>query len=203
MATVLDDRTEAQAATIQAPPTLRLFTVAEYYKMAEAGILRPDERVELLEGRIVKMSPKGIRHAAVNDHAGDCFRRRLGDRVIVRIQNPIHLDESSEPEPDIVLAIAQEKRYFDHHPIPSDILLAVEIADSSLRIDRGLKSRLYAQAGIIQYCILNLPAREVEDYRDPSADGYRSKQTYNAGQSFNLAAFPDVTISVDELLPPV
>src|SRR5438477_13085019 len=110
MATVLDDRTEAQVATVQAPPpTLRLFTVAEYYKMAEAGILRPDERVELLEGRIVKMSPKGIRHAAVNDHAGRCFTKHLGGRVLVRIQNPIHLDDASEPEPDLVLAAPQEK----------------------------------------------------------------------------------------------
>jgi Uma2 family endonuclease len=204
MATVLDEKTEMQAATEQPSlPTLRLFTVAEYYKMAAAGILAPDERVELLEGRIVKLNPKGIRHAAVNDHAGNCFRRWLGDRVLVRIQNPIHLGDASEPEPDLVLAAPQEKEYFDHHPTPTEVLLAVEIADSSLRIDRGLKSRLYAQAGIIQYCIINLSAREVEDYREPGADGYRSKQTYSAGQSLNLVAFPEVAISVDELLPSV
>jgi Uma2 family endonuclease len=201
MTTVLEERTESRTAPEQMP-TLRPFTVAEYYRMAEVGILRPDERVELLEGRIVKMSPKGIRHAAINDLAGECFRKLLGARVIVRLQNPIHLDDASEPEPDLVLVEPQEKRYLDHHPTPPEVLLVVEIADSSLRFDRGIKSRLYAAAGIVQYCVLNLPAREVEDYREPGADGYRSKQTYSAGQSFNLVACPDVSVGVDELLPP-
>ncbi len=202
MATVLENPTVIQTVPEQ-PPTLRLFTVAEYYQMAEAGILGQEERVELLEGRILTMSPKGIRHAAVNDHAGDYFRKHFGARVLVRLQNPIHLDDASEPEPDIVLAAPQEKRYFDHYPTPAEVLLAVEIADSSLRFDRAVKSRLYAAAGIVQYCVFNLPAREIEDYRQPGADGYRSKQTYSAGQNFSLVAFPEVVLSVAELLPPV
>src|SRR3982751_4737539 len=170
-------------------PELRLFTVDEYERMIEVGLLGEDERVELLEGRIVKMSPKGIRHAVANDRANKCFFKLLGDRVIVRNQNPILLDDAAEPEPDLVLATPQEKEYSDHHPTPPDSLLVLEIADSSLSIDRNYKSRLYAAAGIIQYCVLSLKGGELEDYRDPSQDGYRSKQTYKAEQSFSLVAF--------------
>jgi Uma2 family endonuclease len=201
MATFIENLTETEAVQDQTL-TLRPFTVVEYYKMVETGILRPDERVELIEGRIVKMSPKGIRHAATNDRASDCFRKHLADRVIVRNQNPIHLNDASEPEPDIVLAVSQEKGYFDHHPTPPEVLLVLEIADTSLNTDRHTKSQLYATAGISQYCLINLQSREIEDYREPSPEGYRIKQTYEAGQEFNLVAFPDVVIGVNELMPP-
>jgi Uma2 family endonuclease len=203
MTTVLEQLTETQRFVQQEQsPELRLFTVQEYARLIEAGILGEDERLELLEGRIVRMSPKGIRHAAANDRASKCFMKHLGSRVIVRNQNPIHLNESSEPEPDLVLAAPQEKEYFDHHPTPQEVLLLIEIADSSLHVDRATKSRLYATAGIIQYCVLNLKVGELEDYREPDAEGYRSKQTYTADQSFSLEAFPEVTIKVSELLPP-
>jgi Uma2 family endonuclease len=202
MTTVLEQTvTTGEGARLDPAMELRLFTVEEYDRMIEAGILGEDERVELLEGRIIKMSPKGILHAAVNDHAGECFRKHLGDSVIVRNQNPIHL-ETSEPEPDLVLAAPLEKQYMDHHPTPADILLVMEIADSSVSIDRNYKSRLYAAAGIIQYCIINLQTNELEDYRDPGTDGYRSKQTYKAEQTFNLVAFPETVIAIGELLPP-
>jgi Uma2 family endonuclease len=202
MTTVLEQPTTTrEGALLDQPLELRLFTVEEYDRMIEAGILGEDERVELLEGRIIKMSPKGILHAAVNDHAGECFRKHLSNRVIIRIQNPIRL-ETSEPEPDVVLAIPQEKEYFDHHPIPADILLVMEIADSSVNFDRNYKSRLYGAAGIIQYCIINLQANELEDYRDPGPEGYRSKQTYKAGQNFSLVSFPETVIGISELLPP-
>jgi len=201
MATFIENLTETEIAQDQTL-TLRPFTVVEYYKMVETGILRPDERVELIEGRIVKMSPKGIRHAATNDRASDCFRKHLADRAIVRNQNPIHLSDASEPEPDIVLAVPQEKGYFDHHPTPPEVLLVLEIADTSLNTDRYTKSRLYATAGISQYCLINLQSREIEDYREPGPEGYRSNQIYGAGQDFNLVAFPDVVIGVDELMPP-
>ena len=196
-------RASTFAAVYAAQPlSLRLFTVAEYDKMIAAGILDEDERVELLEGVILTMSPKGNPHSTATDRAARCFIKRLDDRALVRNQNPIRLDECSVPEPDLVLAKPQAKEYSDRKPRPEDILLILEVADSTLRLDRQKKSRLYARAGIGQYLILNLKARGLEDYRQPSADGYRSKQTYSAGQSFNLVAFPEVTISVDELLPP-
>jgi Uma2 family endonuclease len=120
---------------------------------------------------------------------------------MIRIQDPIHLDDHSEPEPDVVLAALAEDEYDYHHPTPAEIYLVLEIADSSLDYDRDEKSRLYAQAGIQQYCILNVRERELEDYRQPSINGYRSKQTYTADQSFSLLAFPQLMIEIQALLP--
>src|SRR3977135_3409617 len=158
------------------PPALRLFTADEYEKMAEAGILE-DDHVELVAGRILEMSPKGIGHAVATDRANRCFLLRLGTRVVVRSQNPVRLNDASEPEPDLVLAKPQEREYADHHPTPSEILLVLEVADASLTYDRNAKSVLYSTAGIPQFLILNLKAREMEDHRDAGPDGYRSKGT--------------------------
>jgi len=184
-------------------PPRRRFTVDEYYQMAEAGILRPNERVELINGEVRIMSPQGPKHASSSSRANRWFSRNVSDRAIIRVQLPIHLGEDNEPEPDLVLAVFDEEEYSDHHPTSGEIFLALEVSASSLRYDRNEKGLLYAQAGIIQYCILNTETRELEDYRDPSPDGYRSKTTYVAGQSFNLVAFPDVSVAVGELLPRV
>ena len=179
----------------------RYFTVAEYYKMAESGVLRADERVELLEGEILVMSPQGSLHSSVTWRVANVFRVLLGERAIVREHSPIQLDEISEPEPDVVIALPHEDGYEGHHPTTAETLLALEVSDSSLEIDRVRKKRIYAKAGIRQYCVLNLRAREIEEYRQPSAEGYRSKQTYRETESFTLAAFPDITVNVADLLP--
>jgi Uma2 family endonuclease len=182
--------------------TRRKFTVAEYSLMGETGILHPDERVELLEGEIQKMSPKGPKHSSSTMRADNCFRKHLGDRVMVRVQEPIVISKHSEPEPDVVLAIPNDKDYADHHPTPQEVLLVLEISDTTLAKDRIIKARLYAQAGVIQSCILNVNSRELEDYRDPDQSGYRTKHTYKADESFTLVAFPDIRIAVSDLLPP-
>ncbi|MCI0391752.1 MAG: Uma2 family endonuclease [Acidobacteria bacterium] len=177
------------------------FTVKDYYRMLEAGILTEDDRVELIRGEIRTMSPKGPKHSSGNTRANRYFTRLLGDHAIIRIQEPIHIDDYSEPEPDVVLAAPAEDFYDYHHPTPEDVLMVLEVADSSLLFDREEKSLLYAQAGVRQYCLLNLRDRELEDYRNPGPSGYRSKQTYTAEQSFNLDALPDVFIEVNALLP--
>ncbi len=182
-------------------PGLRRFTVKDYCCMLEAGILHEDDHVELIRGEIRMMSPKGPKHASGNSRANRYFMKLLGDQAIIRIQDPIHLDDFSEPEPDLVVAALVEDEYDYHHPTPEEIYLALEVADSSLEYDRDEKSKLYAQAGIRQYCILNLRERELEDYRQPSVNGYRSKQTYTAEQRFSLAAFPEISVEVDALLP--
>ncbi|MGA9997089.1 MAG: Uma2 family endonuclease [Pyrinomonadaceae bacterium] len=203
MTTVLEQPPEVKEAARQdGVLELRLFTVEEYERMAEVGILGRDERLELIDGVIIKMSPKGDPHCAATDRAARYFIKRMDDKVIVRNQNPIRLDNNAEPEPDIVLATPQEKEYSDRKPTPQEILLVLEVADTTLYSDRRTKALIYARAGIQQYCILNLKARELEDYRDPSSEGYRSKQTYKAEQSFSLVAFPEVVIAVGELLPP-
>ena len=198
---------EQQATSIrEAVPTHSpepwCFTVAEYYRMSEAGILRLDERLELLDGQIVKMNLKSTEHLACNISVDKCFRKHLGEHVIIRNQKPAHLSNTSELEPDLVLAVPQGREYADHHPTPDEILLVLEIADSSVQHDRELKGLMYAAAGIKQYLLLNLRARELEDYREPDGEGYRSKQTYRADESFSLVAFPEVRIKVSELLPP-
>jgi Uma2 family endonuclease len=183
-------------------PSVRLLTVCEYDKMIEAGIFGEDDRVELLEGVLLQMSPKGTKHQSSTDRATRLFIQRLGDRVHVRNQGPIHLDDYSEPEPDIVLAAPDVTEYADHHPAPHEIFVVIEVSDTTLAYDRDRKCLLYAKAGIPHYLMLNVEAREIEDYRDPSSDGYRSKQTLKEDQNFSLLAFPEITISVSELLPP-
>lgn len=171
--------------------------------MAEAGVLHEGEKVELIEGEIIAMSPQGSKHASSASRAAEWFFLNFAGRCCIRIQAPIHLDNLSEPEPDVVLAVTSEDYYSDQHPTPSEILMVLEVSYSTLDFDRNQKSRIYAQAGIRQYCLLNLQARELEDYRQPSADGYRSKQIYAENQSFNLVAFPKTSIKVNDLLPPI
>jgi Uma2 family endonuclease len=204
MAAVVDNVTKNKTEkVVEQAPVARRFTVSEYYQMAEAGVFGPEERVELIEGEVLKMSPKGIKHASSDTRADNCFRRRLGDRIVIRLQSPVRLSDLTEPEPDVVLALPHEKDYSDHHPAPSEILLVLEIAESSLRYDREVKSRIYAEAGIIQYCLLNLISRRLEDYRDPEDGRYRTVHTYDENQSFTLVAFPDIAVPVNELLPVV
>ncbi|MFN0124491.1 MAG: Uma2 family endonuclease [Blastocatellia bacterium] len=183
-------------------PQPRRFTVEEYYKMADAGVLRDHERLELIEGEIIVLSPQGPKHAAGGNRAGDVLRRMLGDRALVREQYPIHLADNSEPEPDIVVAFPDENYYADHHPTPREILLVMEVSDTTLEFDRVRKARMYARAGITQYCLINVQAREIEEFRQPKPDGYRARETFTARQTFTLAAMPGVTINVGDLLPP-
>src|SRR5581483_583409 len=125
--------------------SLRLFTAEEYEQMAELGIIGEDERIELIEGRIVKMAPKNVNHALATSRANRVFHRRLGEQIDVRVQDPILLNNRSEPEPDIVLVVPSDERYLEHHPLPDDIFLVLEIAESSLAYDRDVKCPLFAQ----------------------------------------------------------
>lgn len=181
---------------------LRQITVEEYDLMIESGVFDRDDQIELLNGVIVEKMPKGTKHATLNDMIATRLVQQLGERVCVRNQNPIRLDEFSEPEPDIVLAKLPFERYFDNHPTPDEIFLILEIADSTLGYDRNTKSAAYARVGIRQYLVLNVQEKTLEDYREPSFDGFQSKQTYRAGQNFNLAAFPEVSLKVSDFLPP-
>lgn len=203
MAAILEPPLEqAETETLEQQPVPRLFTVAEYHRMIEAGVFNEDGRIELLDGRIVKMTPKSVRHAAVNEDASDFFKRLLKKRAVVRSQNPVVLDDSSEPEPDIVVARPPKTKYYKHHPTPQDIILVMEIADSSLDHDRRKKSLAYAQSGIVQYLVLNLKTSELIDFREPSPEGYRSYKTLRADEALSLVTFPEVRIQVSELLPP-
>lgn len=183
-----------------APPPRR-FTVEEYHRMIEASVFDTAERVELIEGEVLQMAAKSLCHVAGVRRVSKKLTKLLGERVFIATQDPIQISGVSEPEPDVVVAVPSATDYEDHHPTPPEILLVVEVAETSVQVDRQRKLPLYAKAGIQQFCILNLRGGELEDYRDPSLEGYRQKQTYTAKQSFNLVAFPKVKIKVADLIP--
>ena len=178
----------------------RLFTVDEYYAMAEAGILAPDERVELLDGRIYIMSPIGSPHAACVDHLNELLMLHLAGKATIRIQNPIHLAERTEPEPDVALLKRRSDFYAHAHPTPADVLLAIEVADTTLATDRAIKLPLYARHGINTTWIVNLPDSCVEIYSEPAPEGYRRSERRRRGQTLDVPAFPDLSLSVDDVL---
>ena len=180
---------------------LRSFTVKEYDSLINAGFFDKNDSLELLNGVIIEKMPKGAKHSSGTYQAARIFFKLLDDKAVVRVQDPIWLDEFSEPEPDIVLAEHPFQNYFDNHPIPSQIFLILEISDTTLNFDRNAKSLAYARAGIRQYLLLNINEKTLEDYREPNSDGFQSKQTYRAGQTFSLDAFPEVELSVKDFLP--
>lgn len=177
---------------------LRRITVDEYDAMIENGVFDENDKVELLNGAIVEKMPKGRKHSAATDRIAKFLDRRFNEIFFVRNQNPIWLRDFSEPEPDIVLAVLKEDDYEYSHPTPDEIYLIIEVSDSTLGYDRNAKKIIYAQAGIRQYLVVNVQDKTIEDYREPNADGFQSKQTYRLGQSFNLIAFPEISLQVDD-----
>jgi Uma2 family endonuclease len=180
---------------------LRQITVKEYDAMIESGVFDEDDQVELLNGAIVEKMPKGTKHSAATYRVAKKFFKIFDEKAVVRIQDSIWLDGVSEPEPDIVVAYPKEDDYENSHPTPDEIYLVLEVSDSTLSYDRNAKKEAYSRAEIRQYLVLNVQDKTIEDYREPSADGFQSKQTYRVGQSFNLVAFPEITISVSDFLP--
>lgn len=167
-------------ATIPTSVGLRLITTDEYHRMVGAGILAADEQVELIAGQIIKKMPKGPVHSALCKRVEVLVERLLGDRVLVRLQDPIRLDIYSEPEPDIAVVHPNDSFYDDHHPAPSEIYLIIEIADSTIDCDLNTKANLYAAAGIADYWVINVNAQQLHVFRDPQADGYQ-RQTILKG----------------------
>jgi len=176
----------------------RRFTVDEYERMGEVGILDPDERVELLDGEIVAMSPIGPRHANVVDAVAEEFILRLDRRATVRVQNPVRLLPRSEPQPDIV--VARRRSYRDSHPTAADILLVVEVADSSLHTDRAIKIPIYARQGVVEVWIADLAAEAVHVYADPADGRYGTVRTAVRGEVLTPVAVPDLELAVDAIL---
>jgi Uma2 family endonuclease len=184
-------------------PELRQFTVDEYYKMVEAGILGERERVELIEGVIVKMPPIGPRHSLRVDGLTVILIQRLGHRARLSIQNPIRLASRVEPQPDFALSRIDERRlrrYASAHPGPGDVLLVLEVADSSVNFDVGEKAVLYAQHGIVELWVADLPGDRLLVHRDPTSNGYASVQTLKRGMTISPLAFSDVAFTIDEIL---
>ena len=177
------------------------FTVDEYERLAQAAVLTQCDRVELLDGEIVEMTPIGDRHASVVARLTSLFSRRLSDRSIVWVQNPIPLRVvRSMPQPDIALVRPRPDFYASGKPSPEDVLLVVEVMETSADTDRNMKLPLYARAGIAETWLLDLTTDRVEMYRRPSAAGYRETRTLARSERLAPQAFPDVSLTVDDLL---
>jgi Uma2 family endonuclease len=179
----------------------RRFSVDEYYRMAEAGILHEDDRVELLDGEIIEMTPIGSLHAACVDRLTRFFVSACGDRAIVRVQNPVRLSTESEPEPDLAILRPRADYYARAHPGPADVLLVIEVADSSLDYDRGRKAEAYARSGIPELWIVDLASEVVFVCRDPRAGSYRVEETRRRGQRLEVAGLAGVALAVDQMFP--
>ncbi len=181
------------------PPARRLFTVEELLAMEKAGVFHPEERIELLDGEIVVMPPIGPSHEDGTDRLADAFKAGMQGRARVRVQHSVRLSDNSLPQPDIAVVRLRDD-YHVAHPTAADVLLLVEVADSSLESDREVKLARYAAAGIPEVWIANLRSRQVEGHSDPVDGTYRSRRVVTAEGSISPLAFPDVRLTVGDFL---
>ena len=176
------------------------FNVSEYYRMAETGVLAYDARVELLDGQIIDMSPIGPFHGKVTKFLIRFFESAAKNRWITTVTDPVHLDDHSEPQPDVMLLKPSSDFYGNEHPRPQDVLLLVEISDTSLEKDQEIKLPAYARAGIAEVWIINLNDQSIEVHRQPHLAGYAVKTILPLGDTASPQLFPDVKLDVAELL---
>jgi Uma2 family endonuclease len=177
----------------------RLFTREEYRRMAEVGILKPSDRVELIRGEIVKKLPPGRRHRAFVDNLNQLLVLRLAGRAIVSVQNPLVVSDDSEPEPDLKVLRRRSLSYKEREAYAEDVLLLIEVADSSLAYDRSTKLALYAEFRVPEYWVVNCISESIEVYRAPAGDRYREVARVAGDATVTLQAFPDVVLTLAEI----
>ncbi len=178
----------------------RRFTADEYQRMGQAGILPSTDRVELIDGEVLAMTRIGPRHCAAVDRANRAFVTRAGDTAIVRVQGSVRLDLYHEPEPDLVLLRPRADFYAAAHPGPADILLIIEVAESSLAYDRDVKAHVYARSGVAEYWLVDLDGDVVCRYSSPQDGSYRVMRQDGRGQSVAPNQLPTCAVSTDDLL---
>lgn len=172
------------------------YNVGEYYRMAEAGILDEDSRVELIEGEVIDMPPIGTWHAGLTAKIQNSLGRAVGEKAIVWTQNPVRLNDFSEPVPDIALLRPRADFYTKAHPVPADVLLLVEVSDSTLKYDRTIKLPLYARHGIPEVWLVNGAGREVTVHRQPQAGAYTDIRYLTGEESVALVALPEIRVDL-------
>ena len=175
------------------------FTVQDYYRMAEVGLLAPDARVELIEGEVVDMAPQGIRHAEILRRLGRLLFLAAGDRATVQTQCPLRLDDFSEPEPDFALLKRRKEGYLTTHPGAADTLLVVEVSHSSLGFDRSRKLQLYARHGIPEYWIVDVTAPRLHVLHSPNEGQYTHSDSAGRPAAVALRAAPELRIDLTGL----
>jgi len=178
----------------------KLFTVDEYHRMGEVGIFTEDDRVELIQGEIIQMSPIGNRHVVCVDRATNILVSTLGKEGLVSIQNPLQLDNYSEPQPDVIVLKPRADYYSGRTRTPSDVLLMIEVSDTTLRYDCNVKVPLYAASGVFEIWIEDLQNDAILIYRDPAGITYKTTFTRRRGEAISPLAFPGVAFAVDDLL---
>jgi len=181
--------------------TRHRFTVDEYHRMGEAGILPEDNRLELIHGDIVVREPIGAYHAGTVDRLNRLWTSRLGEQAIVRVQNPVQFRrEDSELQPDIMLLRPREDFYTTSHPQAADVLLLIEVADTTLRLDRRVKIPLYARVGVREVWLVDLTTARLEVHREPLGDRYGDVRVLARGERVAPESFPDLSLDVAELI---
>jgi len=186
--------------------TAKRFSIEEYHRLGELGFFDPDERVELIRGEIIKMAAKGRFHSVCNSLLVEELILLLSRRARVRVQEPIILTDDSEPEPDVVIARNRADNYLSSHPEPADILLVIEVSDSTLKYDRETKLSLYAEAGIANYGIFNLVGSQLEIHSEPYQErqgdfNYRSKRIVLPDETVAIPGFPDLSLDLSLVFP--
>jgi len=186
--------------------TAKRFTIAEYHRLAELGFLNEDDRVELIKGEIIQMAAKGTSHSVCETRLERELFKLVGESATLRGQQPIVIPPDSEPEPDRAIVRNRSDDYLSAHPSPEDVLLLIEIADSTLKDDQEVKLPLYAEAGISNYWIFNLVENRLETYSEPYQDlqgkfGYRRKLIFLPNESVNIPYFPDLILDLSKVFP--
>ena len=176
------------------------FTAEEYYRMGEVGILPPDVRVELVGGEIKRMPPIHPPHASIVHRLNAVLAGKLHGKVVVGIQSPIRLDDFNEPQPDVTVLRYRDDYYSRQHPTPADVLLTIEVADTSLRYDRDQKVPRYGAAGIPEAWLVDVQAKTITVFTEPHADGYGQERVLSPGQEILSLAVEGLCLQVDEAL---
>jgi Uma2 family endonuclease len=177
----------------------RMWTADEYHRMAEVSILHEDDRVELIDGEIIQLEPISSRHAACTSRLNKLLHHRLNDDVIISAGNPIRFDQYTEVQPDIAVLHFQSDWYASAHPMPSDVLLIMEVADTSLNYDQHVKLPRYAEAGIAEVWTVNVGRSMLTRYTEPRQSFYATQQHAGRGDAIQSSVFPDLLLAVDEV----
>jgi len=181
-------------------PTHLLFSADEYEALGQIGFFGYDRRLELVDGEIYEMTPIGPDHGGCVMRLNALFTSRIGDRAVVNVQNPVRLGDLSEPQPDLTVLVAPLDRYAHRHPRAEDILLLIEVSDTTLRFDRKVKAPVYAKEGVREVWIIDLKGKAVEIHRQPSRTGYAVTERRRRGDTLTPEGIPDLVLGVDEIL---
>jgi len=176
------------------------FNVDQYYRLAEVGVLQPDDRVELIEGEIIRMPPIGSAHAGHVNRLEQLLKKCLGEKAIVAVQNPVRLYDFSEPVPDIAVLKPRDDFYTTGHPTAQDVLVIVEVSDATILTDRNVKVPLYARADVPEVWLVNLPNRIIEVYGRPAAGAYTDSTTFGLGEQLHSLTVPNLSLPVEEII---